>query len=173
METLNTRKSEPTAALKQIRVLRNGRGWVLETGKSKERINLVQVNALMESILKTHPAVPRGIDLAWNNRHGPKAQIYSVYGVVGREVKVTEYRIEVLILDEVAGRVKNYPSVELVIAGLTEAWGDDVDVLPEFEADLVSKKLAENELVFLQAEDYCKEQGITIQELFSQIAGKE
>lgn len=157
--------------IREVAIKRNGIGYLLQTGAEIERVTPCEVERLMESILRNHPGVPDGVVAAWNNRYAPVIEVSEHYGVKDLEVEVTGYTATVLIVGAELSHTKTaiHDKPEGAIAEAENHWGDILHTLPEFRQLNSSKLKAEDDLVTAKAEAFCKEQGITMDELWAMV----
>lgn len=161
--------------IREVSVSRNGVGYLLQAGGKIERVTPSEVERLMESILRTHPGVPAGVEAAWENRYAPVIEVSEIYGVKDMEVAPVGYKATVLIVGVELShmRTSQHEKPEDAISEMEVLWGDILHVLPEFRRLSSSKKQAENDLLMLKAEEFCKQQGITMEELWEQVTGEK
>lgn len=160
--------------LRDVEVKRNGVGYLLEVGTRTTRITPTEVERLMESILKVHPGVTDGVKAAWDNRHNPVIEVSEFMGLVGKEIIPVAYQATVIMgnVELTHMRTKKHEHPEDAVLEMQWAWGKVLHVLPEFNRLNASSKQAKNDLITLKAEAFCREKGITMEELWAQVTGK-
>lgn len=156
---------------REVSVARNGVGYLLNTGAKTLRITPCEVERLMESILRVHPGVPNGVEVAWNNRYAPVIEVSEYFGVVDMEVVPVGYTAVVLIVGVELSHMKTaiHEKPEGAITEAESRWGDVLHVLPEFKKLSSSKQQASKDLLMLQAEQWCLDNGITMDELWAKV----
>ena len=161
--------------IREVSVRRNGVGYLLQAGERTQKITPIEIERLMESILRNHPGVPDGVAAAWENRYAPVIELTELYGVVDMEVVVTGYQAMVFIVGEDLShmRTPTCESPEAAVAEMETRWGGALHVLPEYNKLSSSNKRAKDDLVMLKAEEYCREIGITMDELWAQVSGEK
>ncbi len=160
--------------LRDVCVKRNGIGYLLQTGNNIERVTPNEIERLMESILRTHPGVPDGVTAAWNNRYEAVIEVSVYVGVVDMVVQPVDYTASILMMGVELShlRTEHFPTPEEAVAEAIACWGKSLHVLPEHNQLNASRKQASDELLMLKAEEFCREQGITMEELWAEIANQ-
>lgn len=158
-----------TALNRDIKLKQNGQGYILAIGKKEVRLSYDETEDLFCVLLKGLPCVENGIELAWEHRHKPRIKLIGYYGVdENDEISVCNWIGEVRILNKVAFRTHRFKPKEEVIRVLREEYGENTPIVKE-EIYEASRKTAENELVYKQAEAYCRANDITMAELWAEI----
>jgi len=160
---------------RDVVIKRNGTGYLLQTGSKIEKVTPTEIERLMESILRTHPGVPDGVAAAWDNRFAPVIEVSEYVGVIDMEIVPVGYQATILIVGiELSHmRTETWKHPELAVEDIESRWGCELHVLPEFNRLNVSSKKAKDELLMKKAEEFCREKGITMEELWEQVTGEQ
>ena len=169
-------KQDPTT-VKDVTVKSNGKGWVVQLGTQTARLSQRECELLFQELLKKLPNIPDGVHLAWKLRHDPWIRLRGFYGVqvladdTGKrhyDLQVCQWQAEVLYGNTRAYYTKPMETKEAAVALVTGMYGEML--VKEEVVYEASKKIAQNKLTMMQAQDYCDAHGITMQELWQQVS---